>query len=261
VTSHDLLHVRELIAATGSQLGATLELLDETDSTNDVAKRSAKLGAAHGSTWLAEAQGHARGRQGRSWLGVRGESLLVSVLARVACPPGRLPLLSLATGLAVRDAVAKAAPLAQVGVKWPNDVVSGSKKLAGILVEALPAHAGRTPVIIGVGLNVHTRVFPPELGDRASSVALLASSPPERAQLLADILANLDRDLELVASRGLGVIHGRLSAFDALRGQRVETDDGATGVADGIDLEGRLRVKKSDGSLLRLVAGEVHLVT
>lgn len=258
MTSHDLLHVRELIAATGSQLGAPLELLDETDSTNEVAKRSARLGAPHGSTWLAEEQRRGKGRQGRSWLGVRGESLLVSVLARVACPPGRLPLLSLATGLAVRDAVAKAG--AKVGVKWPNDVVSSGKKLAGILVEALPADdGGRTPVIIGVGMNVHTRTFPAELGDRATSVALLASSPPDRAQLLAHLLANLDRDLELVASRGLGVIHGRLIAVDALLGRPIQTDDGIVGVADGIDLEGRLRLKKSDGSLLRLVAGEVHL--
>jgi BirA family transcriptional regulator, biotin operon repressor / biotin---[acetyl-CoA-carboxylase] ligase len=257
VTSHDLRHVRELIAATGSQLGAPLEILDETDSTNEVAKRSARLGAPHGSTWLAEEQRHGKGRQGRSWVGVRGESLLVSVLARVACPAGRLPLLSLATGLAVRDAVAKAG--AVVGVKWPNDVVSSGKKLAGILVEALPAVAGRTPVIIGVGLNVHTRSFPAELAGRATSVALLGDGNPDRAQLLADLLANLDRDLELVASRGLGVIHGRLTAVDALLGRPIQTDDGVAGVADGIDLEGRLRLKKSDGSLLRLGAGEVHL--
>lgn len=258
--SFDLERAPELIAATGAALGRPLEILDETASTNDVAKRAAKLGAPHGATWLAETQTAGRGRQGRVWLAQRGESLLFSVLARIVCPPSRLPLLALAAGLAVRDAVAKAAPRADVRVKWPNDVVCEGKKVAGILVESIGATGANAALVIGVGINVHSRTFPAEISPRATSVALLAHAPPERAQLLADVLAGLDKDLTLVAAKGLGLVHARLTKADALAGARVVTDAGMTGTARGIDTEGRLLVASEDGERTALVAGEVHLV-
>jgi BirA family biotin operon repressor/biotin-[acetyl-CoA-carboxylase] ligase len=112
---------------------------------------------------------------------------------------------------------------------------------------------------VGVGINVHTRDFPDDLAGRATSIALHAASPPDRAVVLADLLAGLDRDLELVAGRGLGLVHARLGAADALRGSRVRTESDE-GVAEGIDLDGRLLVRRDDGILARWTAGEVHLV-
>jgi BirA family biotin operon repressor/biotin-[acetyl-CoA-carboxylase] ligase len=112
--------------------------------------------------------------------------------------------------------------------------------------------------VIGIGINVHTRDFPPEIAGLATSLALLGAPALDRAEILADVLAALDRDLELVASRGLGLVHARLAALDALRGARVRGDLGE-GVAEGIDVEGRLVVRAGDGVLSRWSAGEVHL--
>jgi BirA family biotin operon repressor/biotin-[acetyl-CoA-carboxylase] ligase len=263
----DLARTREIVSERGLVLGKPLHVLDETTSTNDEAKRGAKGGEPHGATWVAESQSAGRGRQGRSWVSPRGENLLFSVLVRVTCPPARLPPLALVAGLAARDAIARAAPGKDVRIKWPNDVVVDGKKIAGVLVEAILQGSRVEAVIVGIGINVHSRDFPADIADRAGSVALLASAagaasePPDRGEILADVLTALDRDLELVASRGLGLVHARLTRADALRGQRVRSDakEAGEGIAEGIDLEGHLLVRRDGGLLARWGAGEVHL--
>jgi len=242
-------------------LGSPLHRLATTPSTNDEAKRGARAGAPHGATWVAEEQTEGRGRQGRSWVSPRGENLLFSVLLRVDCVPSRLPLVAIVAGLAVRDAVARAAPRADVRIKWPNDVLVGTKKVAGILVEAITVGRRVEAVVVGAGVNVHTRVFPEEIEERATSVSLVSGEPPDRDALLGDILEGIDHDLHVVLARGLGVVRARVDAADALRGRRVRNDSGDAGVASGIDDEGRLLVRRDDGVLTRWSAGEVPLVT
>jgi BirA family biotin operon repressor/biotin-[acetyl-CoA-carboxylase] ligase len=255
----DLEHAEALVRERGSTLGVPLYLLATTTSTNDEAKRAAKAGAPHGATWVAEEQTLGRGRQNRTWTSVRGESVLFSTLARVSCPPSRLPTLAIAAGLAVREAIARAAPEASPTVKWPNDVLVHGRKIAGVLVEAVTIGSRVDAMVVGIGINVHTRSFPAEIADRATSVALIAREVPDRGVVLADVLAQLDRDLGIVAARGLGLLRARLDAADALRDARVRSDTGDTGVASGIDDDGRLLVRR-DGVLTRWSAGEVHVV-
>jgi BirA family biotin operon repressor/biotin-[acetyl-CoA-carboxylase] ligase len=245
-----------LLAERGISLGTPLAMLGETTSTNDEAKSAARSGAPHGATFIAESQTAGRGRQGRAWLSARGENVLLSVVVRLPCPPERLPLLSLVAGLAACEAIARSVTNgAEVRLKWPNDVLIGERKVCGVLVEAQ-----QKALVVGAGINVHTRAFPEAIADRATSVALHSSVPPDRARIVADFLQELDRDLPLVAARGLGLVHGRIAQRDALRGRSIETDQGLSGIAEGIDLEGRLSVRKIDGSLERLLAGEVHLL-
>jgi BirA family biotin operon repressor/biotin-[acetyl-CoA-carboxylase] ligase len=244
-----------------------LTIVDETESTNDDAKRAARAGAAHGAAWLAESQTAGRGRQGRAWISPRGENLLFSVLLRLRCPPARVPPVSLACGLAVRDAVARALGSARDGdvlVKWPNDVLIRGKKVAGVLVESALEGASVVYVVVGIGINVHTRVLPDELSAIATSIALerdaSAVAALDRAEILADVLAGLDRDVELVAHRGLGLLHARLTRHDALAGREVESTDGELrGTACGIDLEGHLLVRRRDGLVTKVTSGELRL--
>ncbi|WP_394822011.1 biotin--[acetyl-CoA-carboxylase] ligase [Pendulispora albinea] len=258
----DLLPIPALLRQRGIALGGPLTVLEETTSTNDEAKRAAKVGAPHGATWISESQTAGRGRQGRQWISPRGENVLLSVLARIPCPPPRLPLLSLVAGLASRDAIARAAPEADVRVKWPNDVVIDGRKVSGVLVEAQFAASHVESLVIGVGMNVHTRVFPEAIANLATSVALHTAALPDRAALVVDLLEGLARDLPLVAAHGLGPVHERLVAVDALRGRRVCSDPSGTfGIADGIDIEGRLLVRDEHGNVQRYVAGEIHLVS
>ena len=251
---HDWRSLADRIAERGIGLGKPLELFDDIDSTNDALKRAAKNGAAHGTLYVAESQSRGRGRQGRSWLGERGESILASVLLRIDCEPRKLPPLAIVAGLSARDAIGGAAK-----IKWPNDVLIDGKKVAGILVEAVLSGKRVEAVVVGVGINVHQRVFPKEISDIATSVALHANDQPDRARILADFLAGLDRDVSHVAARGLGLVHARITAADALCGKRITLEDGTNAEALAIDLDGTLRVKKDDGTIARLSAGEVHL--
>lgn len=256
----DLEGLEDRVAAKGGRLGRPLAILETTTSTNDEAKKGAREGAPHGAVWMAESQTAGRGRQGRVWISPRGENLLFSVLLRIRCAPSRVPPLALVCGLAVRDAVARAiGDDARVRVKWPNDVLVGSKKVAGILVESQIAGGKVDSIVAGIGINVHTRSFPDELADIATSVSLETDRTPDRAALLADVLAGLDHDIEHVAHKGLGLVHARLVKHDALRGAEVEGDDLA-GVAEGIDTDGKLLVRRRSGTLARVASGEVRVV-
>lgn len=251
------MHDLEVVAA---RRDAPVHLLASTASTNDDAKAGARAGAPHGSLWVADTQTAGRGRQGRRWESPPGENLLFSVLLRIPCVPARVPPLSLVVGLAVRDAVAKA--LGETGddavkVKWPNDVHVRGRKIAGILVESAVAGTRVESLIVGIGINVKTREFPPELASLATSVALEGGAA-DRAAILLDVLAGLDRDLERAAHTGLGALHARLEAHDALAGKRI-TSDGLAGIASGIDLDGRLLLRGDDGTVHRVASGEVHL--
>lgn len=263
----DLEGARARLAESGAGLGSPLVLLASTTSTNDDAKRGAREGAPHGACWVAEAQSAGRGRQGRSWIGAPESSLMFSVLLRA---PGaaleRLSLLALVAGLAVRDAVAKATGRRDIGLKWPNDVVAGGRKVAGILVESMVQGRQVEAVVVGIGVNVLSTELPPELADIATSVALLHTDQGTpvaslRADLLVDILAGLEGEADYVLARGLGRIHARLEGADTLRGKRVGQGPGHEGVAEGIDLDGRLCVRDDAGVLHRWNAGEVHLGT
>jgi BirA family biotin operon repressor/biotin-[acetyl-CoA-carboxylase] ligase len=258
----DLERAAGLVDEYGTRLGRPLVILVETPSTNDLAHRAAKEGAPHGATWVADRQTSGRGRHGRTWVSPPGEGLLFSVLLRLSCAPAQLPPLALLCGLAVRDAVARAAPRVPIAIKWPNDVIAGGRKLAGVLVEAITVGSRVEAVVVGIGINVHSRSFPGDLGARATSVAIAASGgvAPDRATLLVDVLASIDRELHVVLARGLGLLHERLRAADVLRGHRVRSDSGDQGLAVGIDDQGRLLVRRDDGVVVAWVAGEVNLV-
>ena len=146
-------------------LGTPRLHLRVTDSTNTRARELALAGAPHGTLVTAREQSAGRGRQGRTWTAPAGRALLCSVVVRD--PPA---LLSLLAGVAVAEAVGPEAML-----KWPNDVLLGGRKVAGILVEGRPQEGWG---VVGVGINVAVRPgeLPPELADRAGTLGLEADA-------------------------------------------------------------------------------------
>src|SRR5690606_6885391 len=145
-------------------------LFEEVGSTNDEALKAVATRAPSGSVWLARSQSSGRGRRGNSWRAAPGESLLVSCLVRYGGPFERLFGLSLVVGLAVREVVESKLPSWGVGarIKWPNDVFVGGKKVAGVLVETRAAQSGEIGIVVGVGLNLATEHFPPDLSTATS---------------------------------------------------------------------------------------------
>jgi BirA family transcriptional regulator, biotin operon repressor / biotin---[acetyl-CoA-carboxylase] ligase len=214
------------------------------DSTNERAKELADAGAPHGTVVTADEQEAGRGRQGRVWTAPAGSAVLMSLVLRDL--DERHALLPLAAAVAVCEA----ADFADPRVKWPNDVWIDGKKVAGVLIEGRPQEGW---AILGIGVNVTTDAFPPELADIATSLRLAGhETTPDR--VLADLLAALSRWIDAPHETVLEAWRAR----DALKGERVRWS-GGEGTAEGIDDAGGLLVQTDNGRVT-LDAGEVHLL-
>jgi BirA family biotin operon repressor/biotin-[acetyl-CoA-carboxylase] ligase len=234
-----------------------------------VALEAAQLGAAHGSVWIADEQTAGRGRSDHRWHSPAGDGLYVSVLLRPQMALADALWLSLATALAVQAAIATVTRLTP-DIRWPNDILIGSKKCSGILVEA-SAIASDAPAmlryaVIGVGINVNQPGFPAELQALATSLRRESGRKWNRESILIEFLRALDKEIAWLEAelRGASIETGLLERFAAssswVRGKHVSVNEagGYTGVTDGLDARGFLRVVGDDGMLHTVLSGGVR---
>jgi BirA family biotin operon repressor/biotin-[acetyl-CoA-carboxylase] ligase len=244
-------------------LGRPYQFWPTTTSTNDVLKEWARGGAPHGAVVAADFQHQGRGRRGRVWEASPGEAILASVLLRRDLGAAKdLGLWSLLWAVAVAEA-AEAAAGVPVGVKWPNDVEVAGGKLAGILVEASLVQGAVEFLVVGIGVNVLQKAFPPDPVRPRVSLRMLTGREVGRAELLADILwrgegwADTCRDAD-----------GRRAMLEQFRarsqgwlGREVTVTVGEKilyGRASGVDDQGLLILETEEGTLA-LPVGEVSL--
>jgi BirA family biotin operon repressor/biotin-[acetyl-CoA-carboxylase] ligase len=238
-----------------------VSVLAVTRSTNDDARDAAARGAAHGSLFVADAQTAGRGRGGHAWYSPAGENLYLSVVLRPRLPAASVAPVTLAVGVAVARALERAlesaGARAALWVKWPNDVLAGveRRKLAGVLAEGQLRGNEVTSLVVGVGVNVHGTSFPPELGDRATSLALLGARTVSRSALAARLARAITEAVASYEGTRLASFAADLARLDALRGAPVEVG-ALSGTACGIDADGRLLVA-SEGRVTPVVSGEV----
>ncbi len=222
-----------------------------TASTN----QDARAGVP-GDVFTADYQTAGRGRLNHTWHAAAGQNLMMSVVLDVAQqPPSAVATLPLVMGLAVIEALAPLLPTPPQ-LKWPNDVLVGGKKLCGILCER---HGDC--VIAGLGVNVRETSFPPEIADRATSLAVLGAAILEIPQVRDVILASLARGYTTWQTHGFTALLPRLQAVDLLKGRIISvlaTDDdttSVTGLCDGIQPDGALLVAGHP-----IYAGEAHIL-
>lgn len=221
-------------------LGTPRLHLRTVGSTNDRARELASAGAPHGALVTAAEQTAGRGRQGRVWTTQPGAAVTMSVILRD--PP---PLLPLVAAVAVARACGDGAR-----IKWPNDVLVDGRKVAGILAEGRP-HEGWAVLGIGVNVAVDVHGLPEELRSTAGTLGLPRSG-------VEPFLSSLLTKLEALLATDTATVLDAWRARDALAGHEV-TWAGGTGVAAGIDGDGRLIVTLPGGGRAALNAGEVHL--
>lgn len=232
----------------------------KTDSTNAVALRLAADGEPHGTLVVAEEQTAGRGRLGRAWHSEKTSGIYLSLILRPEMAPQQAPLLTLAAGLAARDAVAQVTGL-KVDLRWPNDLLTGGKKFCGILTE-MQAEAQRIHyVVVGIGVNVNHAKLPAELEPLATSLRLATGRPVSRLELLAHLLASFDRYYNRLVHEGSAPIVARfaeVSSFARDKRVRVTTPrEEFTGTTAGLDPTGTLLVRRDDGQLVPVLAGDV----
>ena len=223
--------------------------LSEIDSTNRYLIDEARAGAPTGLVVVADHQTSGRGRLGRTWVAPPGASLLVSLLLRPTVAPDRWHLLVMAAGLAMAEAV-EAETGVVAGLKWPNDLLVGERKLAGILAEATG-----DALVVGIGVNIEWHEVPSELTAIATACNLEGGRPTTTATVLQAFLGRYaERLQDLDGSRA--AYEARLLTLG--RRIRVEQAGGVlAGVAIGVDPDGRLRLRTDDATELAIAVGDV----
>jgi BirA family biotin operon repressor/biotin-[acetyl-CoA-carboxylase] ligase len=229
-------------------------------STNDEAARLARAGASHGTIIVAETQTAGRGRNGRVWASPPHAGVYLSAIVRPPLPIGLVPPMTLAIGVGLCDAV-RACGVDAV-LKWPNDLLVGGRKLAGVLVESQTQGTRLEAVIVGIGVNL-AGPLPPEVAGTAITLEAAGAPAIDRDLFIAQLCAHVERWIDRYVAIGMpGVVpawHERMAPGLAARA----TVDGAAleGEVAGLDGDGALLLRDATGCLHRVRSGDVEVIT
>ncbi|MBQ3193128.1 MAG: biotin--[Oscillospiraceae bacterium] len=235
----------------------------ELDSTNDRLKIMARRGAPHGTVLIADHQTGGHGRMGRSFHSPEGVGIYFSILLRPSCSPQELMHLTCATAVAMCDAVENATGL-RPGIKWTNDLVSGKRKLGGILTELGLNTGGRVDyAIIGIGLNCcHEEAdFPEDIRAIAGSLAMVTGKEIDRSTVAAAMMEALHHMDSILLTQKDGILSQYRrdcitvgQDISLVRGEEIRH-----GRAIDVDAEGALVVRFPDGHTEAVNSGEVSV--
>ncbi len=255
-------------ALTGTPFAGNLRFFPTIHSTNTLAMHEADAGAPGGLVCFADEQTAGRGRGAHTWQSPPGSGLYVSVLLRPKIAPADVLWLSLAAGLAVREAINQVTRF-EADLRWPNDLLFGPKKFCGILTE-LNAEVTRVRhLVVGIGINVHQESFPEELSHQATSLRIETGKHWPRQEILVALLKAIHRETPSLEAPGdlakaTTSILSRLEQSSTwIRGKRVYVDEAArySGVTAGLDARGFLLVQTAEGQRTVLSGGVRELLT
>lgn len=236
--------------------GRRIEWHEEIDTTMREAARLASEGAPTGTVVGAELQLTGQGRQGRNWHSPHGEGLYFTQILRIDLPPQRLPVVTLALGVAVADVIKMLTGLA-LDLRWPNDVMLNERKVCGILTQL---HNGA--ILAGVGLNVNQTEFPDSLSEIATSLWIETGDTFRREALLAAVVTSIESNAKILATGGAVPVLTLFSAASTYTdGKRVEVDmpSGVVyGTTAGLTSDGFLRLRLDEGGEVIVTAGGVR---
>ena len=233
---------------------------DSLPSTNSEAARRASDGAAEGVCIVANEQTAGRGRLQRQWVSPKDAGLYFSIVLRPQFDQGLWPLLTLAAAVAVHDALLEACAI-ETDIKWPNDILAAEKKLCGILAETVETSQGRA-VILGIGINFTKGSFPAELDEVATCVESRGQPGPDREVVLEALVRALEsRYDQLHQSGGTEELLRDWSARSSFSNGKLiritENGEPLTGITQGLESDGALRIKTDSGEIRIVRAGDV----
>jgi len=251
------------MAIASDKLKFTFISVEETTSTNDLARQFARQGP-EGLVITAKRQTRGRGRRGRSWYSEPG-GLYFSILLKPTLPPGEAAKITLAAGVAIVEVLQKLYSL-PAELKWPNDVLVSGKKIAGILCERLAHSANASSVIVGIGINTNQTIsgLPKQLQATAGSIRSLAGTEVDHDFLLKQILARFDHYYHRLLSGNASQVLDLAKHYTTLFGRTVKVvteTEVFTAKACGISEQGALVIEKTDGSRHELWAADVSIQT
>jgi BirA family biotin operon repressor/biotin-[acetyl-CoA-carboxylase] ligase len=265
LSAPDLLHADDLHSRLGTTriIGRDIRVFEETTSTNDMMARLASDGMKEGAVVFAEAQSRGRGRLGRRWISPARKGLWFSILLRPDLAPQAATQLTVAAATALARAIALQTGLVPE-IKWPNDILIGGKKVAGILTELTAEldHVKEVVLGIGVDVNLDAAEMPRELRKTATSLKIECGQALDRAELAVAILRELDGDYERIRRGQFELVAGEWQQRCGTLGREVSIRIGERvirGRAEALDGEGALLLRTQHGHLERIIGGDVTM--
>ena len=261
----DVLHADDVLSRLGATevIGRDIRVFQETTSTNDIVDKLARDGVKEGVAVFAECQTRGRGRLGRKWVSPPGKGLWFSVLLRPKLLPEQVTRLTIASGTALARAIQNQTDL-RLEIKWPNDILVGGKKVAGILTE-LTAELDRVHYVvlgIGVDVNLNSSDFPADLRECVTSLKIARGQSMDRAALASAILRELDHDYRRAVGKDFESLAEEWQDRCTTLGREVTVQVGSRkvrGRAESLDAAGALLVRTHHGHLERISGGDVTL--
>lgn len=242
--------------------GRQICFFETVGSTNNEAGRLAEEGAPEGTLVLAEQQVKGKGRRGRAWVTPAGSAIAMSLVVRPQIAPDRASMVTLVMGLAVASACRRYCGV-DARIKWPNDIVVDGKKICGILTEMNSEIDCIHYLVIGTGINTYIEEFPQELSKTADSLHRIMGRKPDRAGLIAACMKEFERYYELFLQTqdlsGLAKEYNALLAGIGGPVRVLEPGNEYSGISEGINQRGELLVRRDDGTVTEVYAGEVSV--
>jgi BirA family biotin operon repressor/biotin-[acetyl-CoA-carboxylase] ligase len=260
----------ELISLTAlqgeaSRWGGQVHLLSTVESTQEEAKKLAELGAPEGTTVIAEEQTGGRGRQGKKWHSPLGKGIWMSVVLRPGLPLLSTPQLTLLAGVAVCRAIRRVSGV-DAGIKWPNDLMAGGRKICGILLESALREQELEYCIAGIGISVNLTEadYPDFLNGIGTSLLIeRGGKPVDRSVLAGAVLAELESLYTDYLEAGFPMVALLWESMSVTLGRQVarNTPQGRMeGLATGLDAGGGLLLKDSAGNIHSVCSGEIEFI-
>ncbi len=245
-------------------LGREIVYRPQVESTNALARTLAVRGARSGTIVVADSQTAGRGRQGRIWFSPPGAGIYLSLILRPAVGSSGATKFTLLTGVALAETLLSFVPDG-VEIKWPNDILVGGRKVAGILIEIATEIDKIEYMVIGVGVNVNTarRDFPAELKRTATSLRAETGQYFSRAAVLAEFLAGFEKYYDVLQEFGFAPILARWKKLANIFDKQVSVDllgSTISGRVSGIDRHGALLIRQRGGGLHRLLSGDLTVL-
>lgn len=233
----------------------------ETDSTNIRIRHLGDEGAPHGTLAVADRQTAGRGRRGRTWESPGGFCIYMSILLRPDLAPEKAPMLTLVMACGVAEGIMDCADV-KVQIKWPNDIIVSGKKLAGILTEMSTQVDYINHVTVGVGINVNVQNFPEEI-QTATSLLSETGTQTKRAPVIAAVMKHFEENYKIfMQTEDMSGLMEKYSSLLVNQGREVlilEKDAEYKAYAEGINQKGELVVRREDGTVENICAGEVSV--
>lgn len=261
----DVLHGDDLVSRVGrvNVIGRDIRVFHETESTSDIIEKLARDGVAEGAVVFAESQTRGRGRLGRKWMSPPNKGLWFSVLLRPNCAPQAVTQITIAVSVSLVRAIQNVTGI-RADIKWPNDILIGGKKVAGILTELSAEVDTVKHVVIGIGMDVNLSAdeFPPELREIATSLSIVQGGPVDRPALAAAILKELDADYARIRNGQFKSVCEEWEKRCSTVGRNIAVLTGShrrSGRAESIDADGALLLRTEHGRLERITGGDVSV--